>query len=85
MGIAKAQKRKVNIIYAGGDDLFLVGAWDEVLEVAIDINRAFKQFTNGRLTLSAGMAMFSPTYPISKMAEIAGLLVQMSKNRKDKK
>ena len=83
-GIAKAPKRKVNIIYAGGDDLFLVGAWDEVLEVAIDINRAFKQFTNGKLTLSAGMAMFSPTYPISKMAEIAGLLVQMSKNRKDK-
>ena len=83
-GIAKAPKRKVNIIYAGGDDLFLVGAWDEVLEVAIDINRAFKQFTNGKLTLSAGMAMFSPTYPISKMAEIAGLLVQMSKIRKDK-
>ena len=80
-GIAKAPKRKVNIIYAGGDDLFLVGAWDEILEVAIDINRAFKQFTNGKLTLSAG---FSPTYPISKMAEIAGLLVQMSKNRKDK-
>lgn len=84
LGIAKAQKRKVNIIYAGGDDLFLVGAWDEVLEVAIDINRAFKQFTNGKLTLSAGMAMFSPTYPISKMAEIAGLLVQMSKSKKDK-
>lgn len=83
-GIAKAQKRKVNIIYAGGDDLFLIGAWDEVLEVAIDINRAFKQFTNGKLTLSAGMAMFSPTYPISKMAEIAGLLVQMSKSKKDK-
>lgn len=83
-GIAKAPKRKINIIYAGGDDLFLVGAWDEVLEVAIDINRAFKQFTNGKLTLSAGMVMFSPTYPISKMAEIAGLLVQMSKNRKDK-
>lgn len=83
-GIAKVKKRKVNIIYSGGDDLFLVGAWDEVLEIAIDINRAFKQFTNGKLTLSAGMAMFSPTYPISKMAEIAGLLVQMSKNRKDK-
>lgn len=83
-GIAKAKKRKVNIIYAGGDDLFLVGAWDEVLEVAIDINRAFKQFTNGKLTLSAGMAMFSPTYPISKMAELAGLLVQMSKSKKDK-
>lgn len=83
-GIAKAKKRKVNIIYAGGDDLFLVGAWDEVLEVAIDINRAFKQFTNGKLTLSAGMAMFSPTYPISKMAEIAGLLAQMSKSKKDK-
>lgn len=83
-GIAKAKKRKINIIYAGGDDLILVGAWDEVLEVAIDINRAFKQFTNGKLTLSAGMAMFSPTYPISKMAEIAGLLVQMSKSKKDK-
>lgn len=83
-GIAKNSKRKVNIIYSGGDDLFLVGAWDEVLEVAIDINRAFRQFTNEKLTLSAGMAMFSPTYPVSKMAEIAGLLEQMSKNMKDK-
>lgn len=81
---AKDKQRKVHIVYSGGDDVFLVGAWDDLLEVAVDIYRAFKQFTNGKLTFSAGMAMFTPSYPVSKMAEITGILEDASKNVQDK-
>ena len=83
-GLNKAKKRNISIVYSGGDDLFLVGAWDDILEVSMDIRRAFRQFTNDKMSFSAGMAMFSPTYPISKMAEITGALEDISKNMIDK-
>jgi len=37
--------RNVTVVYAGGDDLFLVGSWDQVTETAFDVNRCFRNFT----------------------------------------
>ena len=42
----------VAIVYAGGDDVFLVGAWNQVLEAACRIREAFQCFTCGALTIS---------------------------------
>lgn len=78
--LAKDKQRKVHVVYSGGDDMFIVGAWDELLELAVDIRRAFAKFTNGKLTFSAGLAMFTPSYPISKMAEITGMLESAAKD-----
>lgn len=83
-GFGKKKQRNIHVIYSGGDDVFLVGAWDDLLETAVDIYKAFQQFTGSRLTFSAGMAMFTPTYPISKMAEVTGMLEEASKNTADK-
>lgn len=83
-GISKQTKRDIHIIYSGGDDLCLIGSWDDVLEVAVDIRRAFRQFTNDKLSLCAGMAMFTASYPISKMTEITGLLQEESKQNPNK-
>ena len=83
-GFGKQKTRNIHVVYSGGDDVFLVGAWDDLLEVAVDIYRAFKQFTNGKLTFSAGIALFTSTYPISKMAEITGMLEDASKKVKNK-
>lgn len=83
-GFGKQKTRKIHVVYSGGDDVFLVGAWDDLLEVTVDIYQAFKQFTNGKLTFSAGMAMFTSTYPISKMAEITGMLEEASKKVRNK-
>lgn len=79
-GLAKQKQRKVHVVYSGGDDMFIVGAWDELLELAVDIRRAFAKFTNGKLTFSAGLALFTPSYPISKMAEITGMLESAAKD-----
>lgn len=78
-GIKKAGKRNVHIVYSGGDDMFLVGAWDELLETIVDIRNAFQRFTGGKLTFSAGMALFSPSFPISRMADMTGILEDFAK------
>jgi len=71
--------RNVVIVYAGGDDVFIVGAWDEVLELAVDLYRAFRKFTRGKMTLSAGVGLFHDSYPVSRMAELTGYLEQAAK------
>lgn len=78
-GLAKGKERKVSVVYSGGDDMFLVGAWDDLLELAVDIRRAFKHFSCDKLSFSAGLALFNPSYPISKMAEITGMLEDAAK------
>lgn len=66
--------RKATICYAGGDDLFIVGAWNEIIELAVDIRRHFERYTQGTLTLSAGIGIYPDKYPISAIAgEVAGL------------
>lgn len=78
-GVKKELARKVHVVYSGGDDMFIVGAWDELLELAVDIRRAFARFTQDKLKFSAGLALFSAGYPISKMAEITGMLESAAK------
>ena len=73
-------KRNASIVYSGGDDLFIVGAWDDVLEIGIDIKDKLKAYSDGTLTMSAGMGLYSSGYPISVMAEEVGRMEDMSKN-----
>ena len=68
-----AFKPYLNIIYAGGDDLFVVGRWDKVIDYAERI----RQETNNRfgsdgISISGGIAVVQPKFPISKAAELAG-------------
>lgn len=58
----------VAIVYSGGDDVFLVGAWTDVLEASRRIQEAFTAFTCGSLTLSAGIKLFDDHYPIRQAA-----------------
>lgn len=68
------EKRNITIVYSGGDDLFLVGAWDDVLEASIDIKEAFRKYTENTLSISAGIGLYQSNYPIHVSAkEVAGL------------
>lgn len=70
----------IHVIYSGGDDVFLVGPWDELLEVGIDIRNRLQEFSDGKVTISAGLGMFAPNFPIIKMAEITGELESTAKD-----
>lgn len=71
---------QLQIIYSGGDDLFIIGNWSDVLYAALDIRTAFRDFTgNGVLTISAGIGMFDEKYPIARMASETGALEDAAK------
>lgn len=59
------------IIYSGGDDVFIVGSWDITIQLAEKISKDFAEYTchNPRFSLSGGIAILSPQYPIMKGAE----------------
>jgi CRISPR-associated protein Csm1 len=80
----KNKKRNVHIVYSGGDDMFIVGAWDDLIELAVDIRRTFRRFTNDKLTFSAGIGLFKSAFPVSQMARIAGDLESHSKKNEGK-
>lgn len=71
--------RNATICYSGGDDLFIVGVWNEVLELAIDIRRSFARFSQNTLTIGAGIGIYEPKYPISVIAQEVAELEDGSK------
>ena len=69
----KDYRKYMNIIYAGGDDLFIVGRWDKVIDFAKLIHdETEKRFASEGISISGGVAIVKPKYPISKAAEMAG-------------
>ena len=74
------RKLAVSIVYSGGDDVFLVGAWNDVLVAAQRIQKNLAAFTGGALTLSAGFGMFDEHYPIRQAAGETAALEDAAKN-----
>ena len=72
-------QRSASVIYSGGDDVFIVGAWKDILEFAVDLYKDLKKFTQNTLTISAGFGLFPEKYPISYIAEETGDLEECSK------
>jgi CRISPR-associated protein Csm1 len=68
-----------SIIYSGGDDVFVVGAWDDVLDFAVKLQESFAQFTHGKLTISGGLGIYPDKFPVSVMAEEVGSLESCAK------
>lgn len=75
-----AGPRNATICYSGGDDLFIAGSWNDIIELAVDIRRAFARYTQGTLTLSAGIGIYAPGYPIRAAASETGVLEDCSKS-----
>lgn len=78
----------VQILYAGGDDLFVIGRWDKVIDFAAMVRTEFQRFV-GRsdISISGGVAIVGAKYPIIKAAELAADAEKAAKkfngNKKD--
>lgn len=75
--------RKALVVYSGGDDVFIIGAWNDVISLAVDISNEFCRFTEGTLSISAGIGLFGASFPISVAAGIVETLEDASKNFPD--
>lgn len=79
-----ASDKKLSIIYAGGDDVFAIGSWQDIIAFTVELRQNFIKWTNGKLTLSAGIGLFADKTPISLMAHQTGELEEVAKsNEKD--
>lgn len=79
-----AKEKKLSIIYAGGDDVFAIGSWQDIIEFTVCLRQNFIKWTNGKLTLSAGIGLFPDKTPVSLMAQQTGNLEGAAKdNDKD--
>ncbi|MFQ6614347.1 MAG: hypothetical protein ACE5D1_05840, partial [Fidelibacterota bacterium] len=78
---------QILIIYSGGDDLFLVGYWETVVNVARDIRRDFQAFTGQHpcFTISGGVALAPGKFPIHRGADLAGEAEEQAKNLDENK
>ncbi len=77
-------ERNVSIVYSGGDDIFLVGAWNEVLDAFLDLRSALRRFTEDTLTISGGVGLYNSGYPINRMAAETAELEDYSKGLENK-
>ena len=73
-------ERKAVIIYSGGDDVFLAGAWNDVIAAFMDIRNALEKFTQGTLTISGGVGIYDAKYPLNVMAKEVERLEDRSKH-----
>ncbi len=66
-------KDKIYAVYAGGDDVFLLGPWDIMPGLARQIVADFAEYTgqNPDLHISAGLSFIDGKYPIYQAAEDA--------------
>ncbi len=70
------------ILYSGGDDVFIVGSWEVAIEFAKRIQEDFSDFAcqNKAFSISGGLVLVPPKFPIMKGADLAA---QEEKKSKD--
>ena len=92
----KKYREFINVIYAGGDDLFIVGRWDKVIDFAKLIHqKTIEEFKGDayidifdsekplrKISISGGIAIVKPKFPIAKAADMAGDAEEAAKQGK---
>lgn len=73
------KERQATIVYSGGDDVFIVGAWNDVIELSVDLQKMFRKYTQGTLSISAGIGIYEDSYPIAAIAQETGAMESESK------
>ena len=72
----------VYTVFAGGDDLFLIGPWNRMAALAIFLRDRFAEYVakNPEITFSAGVTIHKPNTPVGKLAEAAEEALKQAKD-----
>ncbi len=79
-----AEYKDVYTVFAGGDDLFLIGPWNRMLKLGKDIASEFQRYTclNPSIHLSAGIIFCKPNIPLDTISRKAEEALEASKTAK---
>ncbi len=75
------------LVFSGGDDLFLLGPWRQMVGLARRIGKEFRRLVahNPAMTLSLGLAVCKPGLPMQSLAHLAEELLERSKAYRETK
>ncbi len=78
----KEKFQDIYLIFAGGDDLFLIGPWTNVLDFAGELTKEFRRYVaeNPDIHLSAGIALAKHRYPIRSLVDVVEGALEKSKS-----
>jgi CRISPR-associated protein Csm1 len=86
--------QNVYVVFSGGDDCFLIGSWNVIFDLAIDIRNSFRDFQKelkqqiklpeNEITFSAGIVVIPPKYPMIRLTEEVEEALDSSKRAEDK-
>jgi CRISPR-associated protein Csm1 len=70
-------------VYSGGDDLLMLGPWEQILRFSKRVRDEFRQYTCGNpaFTLSAGIALSRPRLPVYAAIAAADSLLDKAKQQ----
>jgi len=74
-------------VFAGGDDLFLLGPWNQIVEFVPELDEMFARYTakNPDIHLSSAVTLLKPRQPINYFAHVAEEELKKAKSHsKDK-
>lgn len=71
-------------VFSGGDDLLIIGPWDEIVRLAFTVQKEFRLFTseNPNVNLSAGIGLAKPKTPLSRAVQAAEEALEKAKEGK---
>jgi len=76
----------VYTVFAGGDDLFLIGPWNHIIDLVADLRKSFADYVcNPDIHFSAGITIHKSHTPINVMAENAEEALEISKGADENK
>jgi len=73
--------QNIYAVYGGGDDLFVIGPWTDVLDYAETLRSMLTDVVGDALTFSAGVALAKPREHILSQAEFAHEQLDHAKNQ----
>ncbi|WP_456460368.1 type III-A CRISPR-associated protein Cas10/Csm1 [Desulfurobacterium sp.] len=73
-------------VFAGGDDLFLIGPWETMFKFSEEMEKEFKRYVayNPDITFSSGIFVTKPDVPVYFLAEGAEGELEKSKKKKNR-
>lgn len=82
MEILRAEFPSTYTVYAGGDDLLLIGPWRQMAELAAKLEQEFRRWTghNPNITISAGLELVKPDQPMNRAAQAAEERLERAKH-----
>ncbi len=81
----RTQYKSVYTVFSGGDDLFLIGPFNQIIDLAQEINSHLKDYTkNDDFHLSCGISFLKPKVPVYQMAESAESFLERAKGEEGK-